>query len=210
MKRLTRRSSYWDLHHTDERAVRSGLPHSVVVWLAFTEVDETNAALEILPGSHRHALPHVALGGEECVQCPGAQRVAPELATHISASHSIRRLRFFTGVLYCRYVLRQAVDPDVLERWLTPAEGGERRGSGGSTLLKLRAGEISIHDCREQSSAAPLRTACCTSNHMVQPVVGHAHLITLLDDRLRRNRPRLGCQPLGSFSLRAQYDILSD
>lgn len=82
----------------------------------------------------------------------------------ISAGHSTRRLRFFTGgVLPCRYVLRQAVDPDVLERWLTPAEGGEpeRGGSGGSTLLKLRAGEISIHDCREQSSAAPLRTACC-------------------------------------------------
>ena len=135
---------------------------------------------------------------------------SPELATHLRRSFDTETALLHRGVLPCRYVLRQAVDPDVLERWLTPAEGGERGGSGGSTLLKLRAGEISIHDCREQSSAAPLRTACCTSNHMVQPVVGHAHLITLLDDRLRRNRPRLGCQPLGSFSLRAQYDILSD
>jgi hypothetical protein len=33
-------SQYWGLHHTDTAAT---MPHTVVVWLAFTDVDEENA-----------------------------------------------------------------------------------------------------------------------------------------------------------------------
>eukprot|EP01043_Picozoa_sp_COSAG02_P039299 COSAG02_NODE_3093_length_7383_cov_2.908018_5_plen_112_part_00 len=105
-------ATYWNLHHTDERAVSLNLPHTVVVWLAFTDVDESNAALQVIPGSHMHALPHVTVDAEQ-------------------------------------YVLSQAVDPGVLERWLTPADRPLRRSDGSKTLLKLRAGEISIHDCRK-------------------------------------------------------------
>jgi len=72
--------------------------------MAFTDVDEDNAALRVLPGSHKHTLPHLAVVGEE-------------------------------------NVLGQGVDPDVLEGWL--GEDGE-----GAEILSLKAGEISIHDCR--------------------------------------------------------------
>ena len=111
-------ATYWNLHHTDELAVATKLPHTVVVWLAFTDVDEHNAALQVIPGSHLHALDHVAVDHEG-------------------------------------YVLNQAVDPDVLDSWLNPKGQQQRSRRGrneGSNTLRLRAGEISIHDCRKQAT----------------------------------------------------------
>lgn len=109
-------ATYWNLHHTDEIAVASKLPHTVVVWLAFTDVDEHNAALQVIPGSHMHTLPHVAVNHEG-------------------------------------YVLNQAIDEDVLGSWLTPKELQQNCGARkeGSETLRLRTGEISIHDCRKQA-----------------------------------------------------------
>jgi len=116
-------AQYWDLHHTDETA---STPHTAVVWLAFTDVDESNAALRVLPGSHLHSLPHVQVEGDE-------------------------------------HVLGQGVAPDVLDDWLNGRQGAagqqqqQQQGGGGgcggevgvgAATLRLRAGEISIHDCR--------------------------------------------------------------
>ena len=43
-------AEYWGLHHADPAAVEENLPHSVVVWLACTDVDAENGALRVLPG----------------------------------------------------------------------------------------------------------------------------------------------------------------
>lgn len=138
-------ATYWNLHHTDERAVSLNLPHTVVVWLAFTDVDESNAALQVIPGSHMHALPHVPVDGEQ-------------------------------------YVLNQAVDPGVLERCFTPADRPLGRSDCSKTLLKLRAGEISIHDCRKHELLPTLRshwkyTTCTRCECVVccPPSAGIAH-----------------------------------
>ena len=55
---------YWNLEHTDPAATS---PHTVVVWLAFTDVDCGNAALRVLPASHKLELEHADYTGEEQV-----------------------------------------------------------------------------------------------------------------------------------------------
>ena len=55
---------YWNLEHTDPAATS---PHTVVVWLAFTDVDDANAALRVLPASHKLELEHADYTGEEQV-----------------------------------------------------------------------------------------------------------------------------------------------
>ena len=55
---------YWNLEHTDPAATS---PHTVVVWLAFTDVDDGNAALRVLPASHKLELEHADYTGEEQV-----------------------------------------------------------------------------------------------------------------------------------------------
>ena len=114
-------STYWGLHHTEPAATT---PHTVVVWMAFTDVDEGNAALRVLPGSHKHTLPHVPMLGEE-------------------------------------YVLGSGVDTDALTEWLGKDEDG-------AEILTLRAGEISIHDCRIAHGSPPNlsdRLRCGLTSH---------------------------------------------
>ena len=39
-------------------------PRSLTVWVAVSDADEENGAMQVLPGTHRHRLPHAATGRE--------------------------------------------------------------------------------------------------------------------------------------------------
>ena len=99
-------------------------------------------------------------------------------------------------------VLGQGVEPGVLEEWLEDE---------GSEMLRLRAGEISIHDCRIAQCAHPpasppppaspyrggppqCRHVCCRGFDTCANGVLHQ---------------RLAGKPLGPAALRPQHDVLA-